>query len=180
MAEQKYNLTPDDKVTPVMVYTTTSMYWGDVITKKTIRVGGWLRTDSAPLILELKNAQTLILGAGKPISLSYQQIFFPLDKISAFHVMPTVKEELYYDPTEKNRVMLPVTVFIGLFRFNGHMRISTMTTPGNVLELAKEPFMTIFDIEISHPSLPQGGVVSVPFAVVKRTEALWGINNAPQ
>ncbi len=176
MAEHKYKLTEDEKVTQVMVYTTTSMYWGDVITKKSIRVGGWLRTDSAPLILELKNAQTLILGAGKPISLSYQQIFFPLDAVSAFHVMPGQKEDLYYDPSEKNRVMLPVTVFIGLFRFNGHFRISTMTTAGNVLELAKEPFLTLFDIEISHPSLPSGGVISVPFTVVKRTEALWGIN----
>jgi hypothetical protein len=180
LSEHQYNVAEDEKVTQVMAYTTTGMYWGDVITKKAIRVGGWMRSDFSPLILELLNAKTLVFSASGPITLSYPDIFIPYDAITAFHAMPGVKEDLYYDPNESKRVMLPVSGFIGLFRFDGKMRISTMTKVLTTFEVAKEDFLPIYEAEISHPSLPPGGVIKVDYATVKRTLTSWGIPESPE
>ncbi|MDM8518443.1 hypothetical protein QUF64_00235 [Anaerolineales bacterium HSG6] len=180
MSEHQYDLAEDEKVTPVMAYTATSMFWGDAITKKMVRVGGWMRSDFSPLILELHNAQTLIFSANGPMTLSYPVIYLPYDTITAFHVMPGVEETLYYDPNEKKRVMLPVSAFIGQFRFEGKTRISEMTKVLTTLEIAKEDFLPVFEVEVSHPSLPPDGVIKVEFATVKRTLAVWGIPDSPE
>ena len=180
MSEHQYDLAEDEKVTSVMAYTTTSMFWGDAITKKLVRVGGWMRSDFSPLIVELRNAQTLIFGASGPSTLSYPIIYLPYETVTAFHVMPGEDDATYYDPKEKKRVMLPVSAYIGQFRFEGKMRISEMTTVLTSFEVAKEDFLPIFEVEVSHPSLPPGGVVKVDFATVKRTLAVWGIPDSPE
>lgn len=180
MTEHHYDLAHDEKVTPVMAYTAMGMYWGDAITKQAVRVGGWMRSDFSPLILELQNAHTLIFGGPQPITLSYPTVYLPYETIVAFHVMPGVEEPLYYDPNEKKRVMLPVSAFVGAFRFDGKYRISEMTTVKRTLEIAKEDFMPLYEVEVSHPGLPTGGVVKVDFATVKRTLVTWAIPESPE
>jgi len=180
MVEHEYKLAEDEKVTAVMAYTNTSIYWGDAITKKAIRVGGWMRSDFSPLILELRNAHVLIFGGPTPISLHYKNIYLPYESLVAFDVMPGVKEDLYYDATEKKRLMLPVSAFVGAFRFDGKFRLSSMTSVLRTLEVAKEDFMPLYEVEASHPGLPVGSVVKIDYVTVKRSLAVWSIPDSPE
>src|SRR5450759_3354890 len=59
-----YNISPDEKVAPVMAYMLNSIVWGDVIVKNAIRVGTWLRTHMAPDMLCLYNAKLLVTNSG--------------------------------------------------------------------------------------------------------------------
>ena len=51
-----YTLGEYDKVAQVMVYTASSMYWGEVVVKSAVRVSTWLRTNTAPDWICLYNA----------------------------------------------------------------------------------------------------------------------------
>ncbi len=170
----------DEYVTPIMAYTANTVYWGEVVTKKAIRVGGWMRTDFSPLILEIYNAQMMVFGGSQPMTLSYPNVYLPYDTITAFHVMPGVKEDLYYDPNEPRRVMLPVSAFVGPFRFDGKYRLSEMTKVITTLEVAKEDFLPIYEVEVSHPAMPPGSVWRVDFATVSRTLAAWAVPDSPE
>jgi len=180
MAEHQFTVADDEKVTPVMAYTLSGMYWGDVVTKQLVRVGGWMRSDISPLILELFNAKALVFGGPQPITLSFPVVYIPYDTIIAFHVMPGVQEDLYYDPKEKKRIMLPVNAFVGPFRFDGKYRLSEMTNFLTVMEILKEDFVPLYEVEASHPALPKGGVIKVDFATMKRTLVSWAIPDSPE
>lgn len=176
----QYQLGPDEKVTPVMAYTATSLYWGDAITKEAIRVGGWMRSDYSPLILELHNAQMITFGGSQPLTVSYPNIYLPYDTVTAFHVMPGIEEPLYYDPNEPKRVMLPVTGFVGPFRFEGKYRLSEMTKVIRTLEIAKEDFLPLYEAEISHPAMPPGSSWKADYVTLRRTDAIWSVPDSPE
>jgi hypothetical protein len=61
----------DEKLTATMFYTGHSMIWGQVFSKKPIRVSTWLLTDMAPNYLTIFDAQVLIIGGSKPASLKF-------------------------------------------------------------------------------------------------------------
>ncbi len=50
----------DEKVSQVMAYTDSFLYWGEVITKTVIRVSTWLRTNTAPDYVSLYNGVALV------------------------------------------------------------------------------------------------------------------------
>ena len=59
-----YRLEPDDKVTPMMVYTNTSMARGEFVSKEVVRVGTWLRTVSGIAYISLYRAQSMTSTGG--------------------------------------------------------------------------------------------------------------------
>jgi hypothetical protein len=172
--KKPYTLEPDEKVTPVMVYSMNEMSWGEVVTKEIIRVGAWLRTDMAPTFVRLYLAQTYSLSSDGPDRpLPFKEVFIPLTNVISFHVMPSVKEPLYYDPNEPNRKMEPVTVFVGLFQFKGHMRMATQSTVNQFLDVTRETFIPLYEVEITHPKMPPPGIIRVPYTVVRQEVALF-------
>ena len=169
-----YPVGPDEKVTPVMVYTTNEISWGEVVTKKIIRVGAWLRTDMAPAYVQLYKAQTYSLssdGPERPMPLT--ELFIPVSHVVSLHVMPSVKEPLYYNPKEPNRKMEPVTVLIGLFQFSGYLHLSTQSNLKQFLDVLREPFVPLHNVTITHPKMPSPGTLRVPFTVVRQSVALF-------
>jgi hypothetical protein len=64
--------------------------------------------------------------------------------------MPPQKDRIDYDETEPNRVMAPLTMYMGSFSIHGVMRISEVTTVKSNLEVLKSDFLTLYDLEISH------------------------------
>ncbi len=171
--KKPYSVNPDEKVTPVMVYTQNEMAWGEVITKQKIRVGAWLITDMAPAYVQLFLAQHLILSNdGPPRPLRFTQLFVPLEQVIGFHVMPSVKEPLYYDPNMPNRKMEMVTALSGLFQFKGHVFMSSQSNLDQFLDVSRESFIQLFDVEITHPKMPPPGKIRVPYAVIRRITSL--------
>ena len=162
-----YVLRPDEKTTPVMVYTQQNLVRGEVVTKQNIlRVNIWLRTDGAPRYLHILKPQVLVFGGGPAKALSYAEIFFPVSEVIAFHTLPPTDEPLDYDPGEANRTMEAIEIMVGTFVMKGKTRISTQTEISTSLEMARVSWMSIYEVSVTNPYLPQMAALQVPMALV--------------
>jgi hypothetical protein len=170
----KYNLAPDEKTAPVMAYTETSMVWGDVIVKDIIRVSTWLRTSMVPDHIHLNNAHSLLIVNGNPTKAPFfKELHLPTTQIIAYHLIPPAKDPPDYDPNEPNRKMEPVTLLIGPFRLDGNLRLAGKADLAKYIETAHEMYTSVYEVEISCPSLPTLGVVRVPFMLARMTAAIF-------
>lgn len=162
-----YTLRPDEKTTPVMLYTQDTLVRGEVVTKQSVlRVNIWLRTDGAPKYMHILKPQVIVFG-GMPVKpLTFSEIFFPTSQLIAFHTLPPTDEPLDYDPDEANRMMQEVDVLIGTFVAKGKIRISTQTELVASLEVARLAWMSLYDVEIANPYLPQLHLTHVPMMLV--------------
>ena len=171
-----YILRPDEKTTPVMLYTKESVIRGEVVTKGSIqRVNIWLRTDGVPKYMHLLKAQAVLFGGGSGKTLSYPELFFPANELIAFHILPPAEEPLDYDPAEPNRMMAPVELLVGTFVMKGKIRISAQTEVGVSLEVARVLWMSLYEAIITSPYLPQMPPLSVPLVLINPTHVAFGI-----
>lgn len=167
-------LAPDEKVTPVTVYTMTGLAVGKLITKEQVRVSTWLRTDMAPAYLSLHQARFLSLArseAGQ--SFAFSELHVPTTQTLAFHMLPPASDPLDYDPNEPNRKMEPTSVVVGFFRFEGLMRMSTYSSLEQYLEVTKETFTPFYDAEISNLAIPCLKPIRVSYALIRQNAAIF-------
>ncbi len=162
-----YILRPDEKTTPVMLYTHDTLVRGDAVSKQSVlRVNIWLRTDGAPKYIHVLKPQVIVFG-GTPVKpLTFSEIYFPTSQLIGFHTLPPTDEALDYDPNEANRVMQDIQVLMGSFVVKGKIRISAQTEVSTSLEVARITWMSIYDAEIANPYLPQMPPMKVPMMLV--------------
>lgn len=171
-----YILRPDERTTPVMLYTHESVVRGEVVTKESVhRVNIWLRTDGAPTYMHLLKAQVLVFGGSPAKSLSYSELYFPTTRLIGFHILPPAQEPLDYEPDEANRMMQPVEVFVGTFIMKGKIRISTQTEVGSSLEVARLSWLSLYDAVITNAYLPQMPAMQIPMVLVNPTHIAFGL-----
>ncbi|HSL44344.1 MAG TPA: hypothetical protein VK897_12990 [Anaerolineales bacterium] len=171
-----YVLRPDEKTTPVMLYTQHSVVRGEVVTKETVhRLNIWLRTDGAPRYMHILKPQVLIFGGSPAKALSYSELYFPTSEVIAFHTLPPVEEPLDYDPDEANRTMEAVELLVGTFIMKGQVRISTQTEIAVSLEVARVSWLSVYDVWISNPYLPQMPALQVPMVLVNPNHVAFGV-----
>jgi len=162
-----YELKPDEKTTPVMMYTHDTLVRGEVVTKETVmRVNIWPRTDGAPKYMHVLKPQVIVFGGTPVRPLSFSELFFPTSDLIAFHTLPPTDEVLDYDPDEANRKMEPVQILVGTFVIKCNIRISTQSELATSLEVARIAWMSIYDAEIANPYLSQMPVIQVPMMLV--------------
>ena len=167
-----YTPASDEKLTPVMLYTQNSLVRGEVVTKQNVlRVNIWLRTDGAPKYLHVLKPQVLVFGGAPVKPLSYAEIYYPTAQLIGFHTLPPTDEPLDYDPNEMNRMMQPVEALVGTFVMKGNIRISTQTDIGSSLEVARVAWMSMYEVEVTNPYLPQMPPLRVPMALVNPMQA---------
>jgi hypothetical protein len=171
-----YVLRPDEKTTPVMFYTQDSLVRGDVVTKQSVlRVNIWLRTDGAPKYMHVLKPQVIVFG-GTPVKpLTFTEIYFPTSQLIGFHTLPPVDEPLDYDAAEANRMMQDVQILMGTFVVKGKIRISTQTELASSLEVARLAWMSVYDVEIANPYLPQMPPMHVSMMLVNPQHAAFGV-----
>jgi hypothetical protein len=169
-----YTLASDEKATLVLAYTHSMLIRGEAVTKDNVRVNVWLRTDGAPNYIHLLNAQVLVFGGGAPKSLSYTEFFLPTQDVVVFHVAPPSNEALDYDPNEKNRSMDTVSVLLGTFMLKGKIRYSAQTGLGSSLEVARTMWMSLYEVDVSNPYLPQLAM-HVPMMLLRPTQVSFGV-----
>jgi hypothetical protein len=171
-----YQLNKDEKAVGVMAYTPTNLCWGEVIVKNHIRVGTWLRTAAAPDIVRIYNAKLLITSAPSdpPKPILFNEIHIPIQQIIAFHLLPPAQEPIDYDPTEPNRRMDPVSVTAGSFRFDGFMRMSIKSNLAKYIEVTRETYTGIYDVDIRSQVVPALGVLHTPFTLVRQNAVIFG------
>ncbi|HET9910655.1 MAG TPA: hypothetical protein VFQ13_02135 [Anaerolineales bacterium] len=171
-----YILRPDEKTTPVMLYTQQSVVRGEAVTKQSVqRINIWLRTDGAPKYMHILKPQILVFGGSPVKPLSYSQIFFPTSEIIAFHTLPPTDEQLDYDANEANRTMETIELLVGTFVMKGKIRISTQTEISISLEMARISWMSVYDVAVTNPYLPQMTALQVPMALVNPTRVSFAI-----
>ncbi|NJC98113.1 MAG: hypothetical protein C3F07_06850 [Anaerolineales bacterium] len=171
-----YILKPDEKTTPVMIYTQDTLIRGEVVTKQNVpRVNIWLRTDGVPRYLHVLKPQVLIFGGTSPKPLSFSEIHYPASRVIGFHVLPPADEPLDYDPEEENRMMQDVHVLVGTFIVKGRVRISTQTELSTSLDVARVSWISVYEAEITNPYLAQMPPMHVPMMLVKPENAAFGL-----
>lgn len=174
-----YELDVNDKVTSVMLYTGINMCWGDLITREQIRVSTWLRTNYAPDHIALHNAKVLFASSGQLKPISYPELYIAVVQINAFHLMPPASEPLDYDPNEPNRKFEPMSALVGHFRFDGFMRMATVSNLQKYLDVTREVFTPIYNVEISNTANAAMGVIRVPYVIVRQERAIFASRNTP-
>ncbi len=170
-----YTLAADEKTTPVMIYTPNMLIRGDVVTKQNIRVSIWLRTEGAPEYMHVLKPQVVNLTSSPARAMSFEEVYWPTPQVIGFHITPPNKDPLDYDESEKNRVMPPVSILVGTFVFAGKLRVSTQVDIGtSISSNARTSWMSIYEMKVSNPNLPQMGELPVPFALVRPSQICFG------
>ncbi len=150
-----YTLTPDEKTSLVMIYTQNTFVRGEAVTKQTVRINSWLRTQGMPEYIHVLRAQVLVFGGGGIKSLSYPEVYVPTATVIGFHLAPPASEGVDYAEDEKNRAPESVVALVGTFQFKGKLRVSSQTGLGPSLESSRSQWLSIYDAEVSNPGLPQ-------------------------
>ena len=173
MSEKKkpYTLAGDEKATPIMVYTLTNLAWGEVITKSQVRVNTYLRTLN-PDYVSLYDARSLPVGAATNQPMAFDELHIRTPQVTALHLLPNAPAEpADYDPAETNRRLEPVTVLVGPFRFDAHIRISMLLTLAKHVEIATDVYITLYDAAATCPLIPGLGAIRAPLVLVRRDAA---------
>ena len=171
-----YILRPDERATPVMLYTQQSVVRGEAVIKQNIpRVNIWLRTDGAPRYMHILKPQVLVCGGSPVKALSYSEVYFPTSEVIAFHTLPPTDEPLDFDPNEADRQMEAVDVLVGTFLMKGNIRISTHMEVATSLEAARVSWMSLYEVSITNPYLPQMPVLQVPMVLISPSRVAFGL-----
>lgn len=172
-----YILKPDEKTTPVMLYTRDTLVSGEVVTKQNVlRVNIWLRSDGVPKYMHiLKPHVVAFAGGSTPVTLTYSEIYFPVSQLVAFHTLPPTDEPLDYDSTEANRMMQEVDVLAGAFVMKGKIRVSTQTEIVQGLEVAGAAWMSLYDVEITNPYIAHMPMLQAPMALLKPSQVAFAV-----
>jgi hypothetical protein len=167
-------LAADEKTAMVMLYTHNMLVRGEVVTKESLRVSIWLRTQGVPNYIHLIKPQVILFGGTPPKSLAYSEIFVPTAEVLGFHLAPPESDPIDYDQTELNRMMQPMDVMIGSFLLKAKIRISTQTDVATSLDVSRASWLSIYDADISNPYLPQFNV-HVPMLLVNPNHVSFGM-----
>jgi len=167
-------LTPDEKTTLIMAYTHDTMVRGEAVSRQSVRVSIWLRTDGAPHYFRLLNAQQLFFGAGAVKSSTHAEIYVPVATVIAFHMVPPAADPMDYEEGEKNRAIQQVTVSVGSFIFKGSLRFSAQSGLQASLEMV-HGWLSMYDTEITNPSLPQMPAITVPMLLVNPAQVAFAL-----
>jgi hypothetical protein len=171
-----YILRPDEKTSLVMLYSMHSVVRGEAVFKQNVpRVNIWLRTGGAPRYVHILNSQVLVFGGSPVKALSYSELYFPTSQVIAFHTLPPTDEPLDYDPGEADRRMEEVDLVVGTFIMKGKIRISTHTEVDTTLESAVVSWMSVYDVSITNPYLPQMPALQVPMVLINPSHVAYGL-----
>jgi len=168
-------LTVEEKLAMVMVYTNDMLVRGEIIARENARVSIWLRTQGVPNYIHLFKPQVISFAGGAPKTFSFSEIFVPTVQVAAFHLAPPEHDPLDYDASELNRTMQVLDLLVGTFILKGKIRISTQTDIGTSLDVMRASWMSVYESEIGNPYLPQFRV-SVPMLLVNPSLVSFGVS----
>jgi len=165
-----YTLASDEKATSIFTYTYDGLFRGEVVTKQSVRISTWLRTDAAPDYIHLYNVQAIEITGGPIKPVAFAEMFLPTTTVIGMHMAPPARDPVDYDEREGNRVLLPIVFLMGRFSINGKIRISTATDLATSLTISRQKWMSIYEADVHSPHLPQMPSIQVPMLLVRPME----------
>lgn len=168
-------LADDEKNVPLMLYTPNAMIWGEVIVKQAIRASTWLRTNAAPDKILVNNAKFLLTTTANAMQpAAFRELIVPLATVGAYHLIPPASDPLDYDPTEPNRIMMPVVILLGSTKIIGKMRMTQQSNLQKYLNVTHELFSSVYDAVITNTVLPSLGTLRIPYLQVRQEMCIFG------
>lgn len=174
-ASTAISLADDEKNVPIMLYTPNALIWGEVIVKQAIRASTWLRTNAAPDKIVLNNAKVIITSTTKSLQpTSFRELIVPIATVGAYHLIPPASDPLDYDPTEPNRIMVPVVILLGSTKITGKMRMTQQSNLQKYLDVTHERFSSVYDAVITNLLLPSLGTLRIPYLQTRQEMCIFG------
>ena len=168
-------LADDEKNVPLMLYTPNAMIWGEVIVKQAIRASTWLRTNAAPDKILVNNAKFLLTTTSNAMQpAAFRELIVPLATVGAYHLIPPASDPFDYDPTEPNRIMMPVVILLGSTKIIGKMRMTQQSNLQKYLNVTHELFSSVYDAVITNTVLPSLGTLRIPYLQVRQEMCIFG------
>ncbi len=137
--------------TPMMIYTTQGLVWGTLPHSSGIQPSRILLGVTIPEYMALNEAQAMFMEPNFITkAIKHPRLLVPSSTILGYHLMPPLKDTLDYDPTEPNRKMEPITLYMNALKVSGSIRMSEITDAKTTLEVMKADFLSLYDVEIRH------------------------------
>lgn len=173
---KRYELASDEKEAQIMVYLSNCLCWGSVVIKEQFRASTWLRTQAAPDTICLYESHMLLTTTNPPTRLAFTELHIPSNHVLAIHITPPGKDPPDYDPDEPNRKMVQVKALVGSFLIIGYIRMSVQSDLKKYFEINRENFTSLYDVEISNPSITTLGAIRTPHILVRQPYNLFGLS----
>jgi hypothetical protein len=166
MGAKPYTLEPDQKATQVMIGTPDMLVWGDLVTKKHLRLEGFLNT-MAESFVPLHDANLLFMApVQQNAPITRPVIYIKLEEILWF--FSKGESEPLPDESEM-RKFESIEVFVGAYQIEGTLLKSPMASLQNLLLVAKDTYMPIYKATVSHTAKPWLGQFKSSLLQVQRS-----------
>ena len=162
--EQSYTLAPDEKATQVMIGTTETLMWGNLVTKEAVRMSAYLNT-LADDFVPLHDAKVLFLAPKEqraPVERS--SVHIRQEEILLFFVMHDEEPLPEETPTRRYE---PVEVITGSFQIEGSLLKAPISDVQNMLLVSKATYMPIYSATVRHVAKSWLGTFSTGFVQVR-------------
>ena len=105
---------------------------------------------------------------------AFRELIVPLATVGAYHLIPPASDPLDYDPTEPNRIMMPVVILLGSTKIIGKMRMTQQSNLQKYLNVTHELFSSVYDAVITNTVLPSLGTLRIPYLQVRQEMCIFG------
>jgi hypothetical protein len=165
MAEKPYTLESDEKATAVMIGTPDMLLWGDLVTKETVQLSGFLNT-LAEEFVPLRAAKILFLAPVQQAApVSRPVVYLKLEEILLFYGMAGAGSL----PEESDvRRYEPIEAIVGSFQIEASILKSPVARLQNMLLVAREAYFSFYRATIRHAAKPWLGTFSADVVQVRR------------
>jgi hypothetical protein len=157
MSARSYTLAADEKATQVIIGTTDTLIWGDLITKQQVSAGAFLNTLAEDFV-PVRDVRVLFLTPHEQVQpIERPLLFVKLEEILVFfspsdaQPLPEQSETRRYEPVE---------IVVGSFLVEGLILKSPLATMQNLLFVSRGPYLDFYRATIRHVAKPWLGSFS--------------------
>ena len=164
VVKQSYTLAPDEKATQVMIGTTDTLMWGDLVTKQAVRMSAYLNTLAEDYV-PLRDAKILFLAPKEQMSpVERSLVHVRQEEILLFFVMHD--EEPLPEETQTRRYE-PVEAIVSSFQIEGTILKAPISNLQNMLLVSKATYLPIYSATVRHVAKSWLGTFSSNFVQVR-------------
>lgn len=151
MSEKSYRLASDEKANQVMVGTQDTLIWGDLVTKKPVRISIFLNT-MAEEFVPLHDVRILFLAPEQKVPPAERpELLIKQEEILTFFALDD--PEPIPEETE-TRHYVPVEMFVGSYQIEGKIMKAPVSTLQNMLLVTRSVYLPIYEATVRHIAKP--------------------------
>ena len=169
MSELTHKLGPDEKTTQVLIGTSDTLIWGNLVTKQSVRTSVFLNTLAEDFV-PLYDTKVLFLTPTQQVTpMERPSLFVKLEEILLFFAMND--PEPLPEQTE-TRQYTPIEAIAGSYQIEGKLLKPPMSTLQNMLLVSRAVYLPIYEATIRHVAKPWLGTISARLVEVRRSRLM--------